>query len=322
MGSQSRERYQLGIFLRFSELESELGKGPKKIALRKLRKVRSWPSYVPDDKTSGEGFGDEPCDGIRIIPSKELDVCVASSEGVGQTTAEKANPGNRERSDTRRTASFFSSNASRQILTETGQSRREKRAVREKEYVSRRLSEFRQLAAVRKEQIHSASNPRHEAVRHKSRELQDALRSERQLEKRISSVMDTPVRYPSKEIRPPDALIAADSVRSYTGRKRPVATLPPGYLASRDGPITMGGPRNCMVRIGCVRQAGHKGICDTSMMCPKSSHRKARCRLLRGHLGDCDLVGWTCPDCGVPHGTRHLTPDCPTRLKRAKRATS
>jgi len=154
----SSRRYRLSVFLRFSDLQSELGEGPKKITLQRLRKVRSWPSCGPDEEIVVKEDGDalvEPdsteevpivreqaveldpperrivqdSDGIRIIPGPDL------------PDAENGSPGPSHR---RQVDYSFPREPRLPVQYDSVMSRREKRALREREYISRTRRGLRQ----------------------------------------------------------------------------------------------------------------------------------------------------------------------------------
>jgi hypothetical protein len=302
----SLERYRLGVFLRFSDLESVLGGGPKKKTLRKLRGVRSWPSCLRDDDARVKGTGDSPRSIVEV--DKEFDASVGeptspSEKAILSVEVESKLSVNPQISSSVRRTAPFSPASLRVFEVVDGMSRREKRAVREKEYTTRRLSEFRAIAATRKEKFQQSPTPRGQSL------LAKTNREVNRLIGRVEEVEDTPVRYPNREIPPP-----FQEANRPAGRKRP---LPPGYLASRDGPLPLPKASKCMTKFGCSRPQGHKGNCDSGGKCPIRQSRFP-CGYDAGHSGPCHFIGYLCPDCGSPLGKPHSRPDCPTRLARAR----
>jgi len=289
------ERYRLAVFLRFADLESALGRSPKKIALQRLRKVRSWPSCGFDNDAFVEGTREGPLP--LSEKEEEFNIGVTADPVTENVIFDDPN--------VRRTAPIFSKNSHRKVSDVIGQSRKDKRATREMEYTSRRLSEFRALAAKREEAFQKSRSP----------DVQSSLQKTRnqasQLEGSLDAILETPVRYPSREIAPPASLVGANRV----SRNSPI---PSGYLGSRDGPLLLSEAPRCMVKLGCKRPVRHRGVCDTSGMCPNRQGGGGCCNRNVGHGGACVFVGWLCPDCGAPRGRPHLRLDCPTRIARSR----
>lgn len=291
-----QDNYRLETVRRFWELESQKGEGPLKKALHKLRKVHSWPSFVPDRDAYGEGTGDRPC--LPIEGSKEVsfDVPPASVEG---SEKEKHSVSLKRRS----TSSPFTPASERSLPPVTGLSRREKRARREGEYTSRRLAEFRSLRADRLDSYRE--NPRPGLQSRVDRLANDVRRMEGRLEELPH------VELPGQGIPPPRELVPDTVPREHLLP----ATVRDFIGTGGKGKLGLA-PKFCLVRFGCKRPPGHKGHCDISASCLVKM-KGHPCSLPIGHSGDHSFVGWLCPECGAPLGRPHNRPDCPVRLARS-----
>jgi len=154
----SRERYRLCVYLRFADLESALGEGPRKITLQKLRKCGKWATCHIYNEASVEGLGDKarmPSTGV----SEKLPTGVAGSTSTlpVEPDAENAGPREGKRSSRRRTHGFTSE---REPVVAEGATRAQKRALRDREYSSRRARESAAAAARLREESHDPNKAR------------------------------------------------------------------------------------------------------------------------------------------------------------------
>lgn len=281
----SRERYQLGVILRFCELESQVGRQPRKILHQSLRKSISQSGCLMDDEPTEMGTRESP----RVTVRPE--VLSPSARGIGlaepPTSAEKVEDVNFD--PRRRLRSIFSSNNTRQVDFDPGWDRRERRAAREREYASRRLRENRELAAVAQERFIRVPGPdqqsRLDRTMNQVRRFEDSVVSE-----------DTPLRYPQREIPPPPALI-----------------VPNGRLTP---------PRGRGRRRGAGRIILRREQESFSSQMDASSNSSGLCRTFGcskpfQHMGRHGAAGTDCPECRAPLGTRH-TEGCKVREERAR----
>jgi hypothetical protein len=297
--SRFQDNYRLETVRRFWELESQKGEGPLKKALHKLRKVHSWPSFVPANDACGKGTGDRPCPppqgGEEVTPH-------VPSEPLVQQGSEKPD---QDQGRGGCAASRWSKASCRSLPDMHGLARRDKRALREREYTSRRLAEFRSLRD--RQRASREERPSDPVAQSKLDRTRNQINH---LEGRLDEVERPPAYRPGVRIPPP-----RDLVPDTVPRKRALPFPIQEFVRSRDARV-LSLPKVCPVKLGCTRPVGHKGRCDVSSAC-QMKMKGHPCDKNAGHLGDCHFVGWLCPDCGAPLGRPHNRPDCPTRLARA-----
>jgi len=312
----ARERYHLCVYLRFFDLESLLGEGPKKIFLQKLRRSHDRTGRVKNCDIFGKGVGDE----TPLISDKRKESVVRAEVAA---STEKENLGevlpNKQEVE----------NSTELVVPSV--SRREKRRLREVEYRTKTVERVSKYVNNLRSSIGKMERQGQVVPPDKRRQL--TSQEESLTENRVALV---------EVLCPP-----ADDRRGRGVEIPPVETgrivgpnLPPirfvlgQYNLGKENPMPKPDDRIVMASkelklcgarfqrnlgYGCTRPLGHVGI-HLFAFCDK----KPDCLYSISHAGACGRRGG-CPACGSPVGLPHrgsrggeVGPPCPERLKRMK----